>query len=160
MLEGLLTLVICYVIISWVFDRILGFINRKPRASQATPENLVAKSITTESAGLCRKCGEDALWNVWHEFEHTTVHLSVCSYCEPHHVKSDQPVARTPAESYTKNVLRPAGLCLKCGEDALWSSDQTVGSETATHFICTYCEPHLTGVDPEKRSADGLTVNL
>ena len=153
MFEGLVGFILMYFIVSAIFDWFGRFINKDKNEAvkEVKLEDAALISATIESAGLCTRCGTDSLWRMRHEFEHTTADRFICSMCDWKAVDAAGPVSRGPEERYSKNVSRPAGICLKCGEDALWHMTLVENDQTETSFVCFYCETDVTGRAPEVR---------
>ena len=156
MFEGLVGFILMYFIVSAIFDWFGRFINKDKNEAvkevkELKLEDAALISATIESAGLCTRCGTDSLWNMQHEFEHATANRTICSTCDWRTVDAAGPIARQPEERYSKSVSRTAGLCLKCGEDALWHMTLVENDQTETSFVCFYCETDVTGRAPEVR---------
>ena len=109
--------------------------------------------------GLCQECGMFSLWRIERIFDNHYQSALACKRCAPGEA-GDLPDV-TPANlTRTRISVKPAGHCLKCGKDALWSHAFYSEGGLESTFFCTNCEPASEGSAPFQRSERELLESL
>ena len=136
---------------------------KKAKASEKVSEDPTSDNTLIQAvfrpAGECSKCKQySAWWSEW-KFERGDMSKLICQNCDPA-IAGDFPSFDRADWSRTSLTLKPAGHCLKCGQDALWNQVHKTSTDAETLFFCSYCEIHLTGHAPFTRTGSDLLANL
>ena len=109
--------------------------------------------------GLCQDCGMFSLWRIERIFDNHYQSDLVCKRCAPGEA-GDLPDVIPANLTRTRISVKPAGHCLKCGKDALWSHTLYSESGLESTFFCTNCEPASEESVPFSRSERELLESL
>ena len=153
---GLFGLIVASMVLTTLNER--GKKNKEEHASTSdidvTLSNMLVQ-VVMRPAGSCPKCKRQSLWKFAYTFESSNTMLSVCEHCDPE-TTGDLPQVLPADSSRTRIIVKPAGHCLKCGRDALWSHTYFSAESTDNVLFCSNCEPHLTGLAPFSRTEKDL----
>ncbi len=101
--------------------------------------------IEVRPFGRCPRCGEFTQWRseCMLKGERSFVLLG-CTKCDPDFTELAE--TTSGGAKRTRLVAMAAGICLQCGENALWNCESTTSDGAIHEFICSNCDPHSCGL--------------
>ena len=115
--------------------------------TEAEVSRLLASLVRIEVRpfGRCPRCGEFTQWRseCMLTGERSFVLLG-CTKCDPDFTELAE--ITSGGAKRTRLVAMAAGICLQCGENALWNCESTTFDGAIHEFICSNCDPHSCGL--------------